>query len=197
MALGVIGSDGYKLVLILHVLATVVGLGAVFLNGLYGAQAKARKGPEGLAIAEANLRVTLIAEWLIYTIPITGIILVLMSDEVIEFDQTWIWLSIVLYVVALGISHGVAIPTAKRMQALMRELNAMGPPPGAGGPPGGAPGGGGPGAGGPGGAPGGPPPQVAELAALGKKIGTAGAALNLLTVVLIVLMVWKPGGPGL
>lgn len=182
MALGAIGSDGYKLMAILHILATVVGIGAVFLNGVYGAQAKARKGPEGLAIAEANLRVTLIAEWLIYTIPITGIILVLMSDDVIEFDQTWIWLSIVLYVVALGISHGVAIPTAKRMQVLMRELNAMGPPPGAGGP---------------GGAPGGPPPQVAALAALGKKIGAAGAALNLLTVVLIVLMVWKPGGPGL
>ncbi|GMU77308.1 MAG: hypothetical protein AMXMBFR46_01090 [Acidimicrobiia bacterium] len=191
MALGAIGSDGYKLMAILHILATVVGIGAVFLNGVYGAQAKARKGPEGLAIAEANLRVTLIAEWLIYTIPITGIILVLMSDDVIEFDQTWIWLSIVLYVVALGISHGVAIPTAKRMQVLMRELNAMGPPPGAGGP------GGAPGAGGPGGAPGGPPPQVAALAALGKKIGAAGAALNLLTVVLIVLMVWKPGGPGL
>jgi len=34
---------------------------------------------------------------------------------------------------------------------------------------------------------------VAQLEALGKKIGTGGAILNVLTVALIVLMVWKPG----
>jgi hypothetical protein len=91
--------------------------------------------------------------------------------------------------VAMGISHGVVIPTAKKMQSLMRELNAMGPPPGAGGP--GA--GGAPGAGGPPPGAGGPPPQVAQLEALGKKIGAGGGALNVITVVIIVLMVWKPG----
>lgn len=177
MVLGAIDSDGYKIVLILHILGVVVGIGAMMLNGLYGAQAKARKGPEGLAIAEANFKVSSVAEYVIYTIPVTGIALVLMSDDVFEFEQTWLWLSIVLYIVALGISHAVMIPTAKRMQALMRELNAMGPPP-AGGPPPGA---------------GGPPPQVVELEALGKKIGLGGMTLNLLTVVLIFLMVWKPG----
>lgn len=179
MVLGAIDSDGYKIVLILHILAVVVGIGAVTLNGLYGAQAKARKGPEGLAIAEANFRVSMVAEWIIYTIPLFGIALVFMSktngERVYDFEQTWIWLSIVLYVVALGISHGIVTPTAKKMQGLMRELNAMGPPP-AGGPP-----------------PGGPPPQVLQLEALGKRIGAGGAALNLLSVILIVLMVWKPG----
>lgn len=179
MVLGAIDSDGYKIVLILHILAVVIGIGAVMLNGLYGAQAKARKGPEGLAIAEANFRVSMIAEFVIYTIPLFGIALVFMSKtdgvQVYDWDQTWIWLSILLYVVALGISHGVVIPTAKKMQGLMRELNAMGPPP-AGGPPAG-----------------GPPPQVVQLEALGKKIGAGGASLNILTVVLVFLMVWKPG----
>lgn len=181
MVLGAIDSDGYKIVLILHILTVVVGIGAVMLNGLYGAQAKARKGPEGLAIAEANFKVSMVAEKVIYLIPVFGIALVFMSKtdgvQVFDWDQTWIWLSIVLYVVALGISHGVVTPTAKRMLALMRELNAMGPPP-EGGPPAGA---------------GGPPPQVVELESLGKKIGAGGMALNLLTVVLIFLMVWKPG----
>lgn len=181
MVLGAIDSDAYKIVLILHILTVVVGIGAVMLNGLYGAQAKARKGPEGLAIAEANFKVSMVAEKVIYLIPLFGIGLVFMSKtdgvQVYDWDQTWIWLSIVLYIVALGVSHGVVIPTAKRMQVLMKELNAMGPPP-AGGPPPGA---------------GGPPPQVVELEALGKKIGAGGMTLNLLTVVLIVLMVWKPG----
>lgn len=149
----------------------VIGLGAVFLNGLYGAQVKARRGPEGLAIAEANLKVSKVAEWFIYAIPIFGIGLVFMSDDFIEFDETWIWLSIVLYIVAMGISHGMLYPTVKRMHVLMAEMIA-GPPP-----------------------VGGPPPQAAEMEQLGKRVGAAGAALNLLVVVLIVLMVFKPGSP--
>jgi uncharacterized membrane protein len=192
VVLGTIDSDAYRIVLILHITAVVIGIGAVYLNGLYGAQAKARKGPEGLAIAEANFNVSMFAQYFIYAIPVFGIALVFMSDDVIKFSQTWVWLSIVLYVVAIGVSHGMVIPTAKKMQALMKELNAMGPPPGAGG---GAPTGGPPAGGPPPGA-GGPPPQVAQLAALGKKIGTGGAILNVLTVALIVLMVWKPGAPG-
>ncbi|MBM3658568.1 MAG: DUF2269 family protein, partial [Actinobacteria bacterium] len=146
VVLGAIDSDAYKIVLTIHILTVVIGIGAVMLNGLYGAQAKARKGPEGLAIAEANFRVSMIAEYFIYAIPVFGIGLVFMSKtdgvQVYDWDQTWIWLSILLYIVALGISHGMVIPTAKRMQVLMKELNAMGPPPGAGGPgghPGGAP----------------------------------------------------------
>ena len=194
MVFGAYGSDGYKVVLVLHILTAIVGLGAVMLNGLYGAQAKSRKGPEGLAIAEANFKVSMIAEYVIYAIPIFGIGLVFMSKtggvQIIEFSDTWIWLSLLLYVIAIGISHGVVIPTAKRMQVLMRELVTMGPPPGAGGP-GGAP------AGGPPPGAGGPPPQVVELEALGKKIGAAGMVLNLIVVVILVLMVFKPGSGGL
>ncbi|MFM8304706.1 MAG: DUF2269 family protein [Actinomycetota bacterium] len=173
MVLAAYDSDGYKIVLVLHILTVVVGLGAVMLNGLYGAQAKARRGPEGLAIAEANFKVTKIAEYFIYAIPVFGIALVAMSDDRFTFEQTWIWLSILLYVVALGISHGVMIPSTKKMLVAMREM--------AGGPPAGAP------------STGGPPPQAAQLEALGKRLGTGGMVLNLITVVIIVLMVWQPG----
>jgi hypothetical protein len=179
VVLAEIGGDAYNVVLVLHILAVVGGIGAMMLNGVYGAQAKARKGPEGLAIAEANLKVASIAEWIIYTIPVFGIALVFMSESggerVYDFDQTWIWLTIVLFVVAIGLAHGVMFPTAKKMQGLMRELAAMRPPP-AGGPP-----------------PGGPPAQAVELAALGKRIAAGGATLNLLTIAMIGLMVWKPG----
>lgn len=186
MVLAAYNSDAYKVVLILHIVTVVVGIGAVMLNGVYGAQAKARKGPEGLAIAEANYKVSMLAEKIIYLIPLFGIGLVFMSTtggiQIFKFSQTWVWLSLVLYVVALGVAHGVVMPTAKKMQVLMRELLAVGPPPGgaagAGAPPPGA---------------GGPPPQVAQLEALGKRIGAGGATLNVLTVVIIVLMVWKPG----
>ena len=114
-------------------------------------QAKARRGPEGLAIAEANLKVTEIAEYFIYAIPIFGIALVFMSKtdgiEIFKFSQTWVWLSLVLYIVALGLSHGVLFPAVKRMQVLMGEVIA-----------------------GPARRPEGPPPQAAEMEQLGKRI---------------------------
>lgn len=168
------GEFGYNVVLLIHIMAAIVGFGSVFLNGMYGAQAKRRPGPGGVAIGEANLAVSGVAEYLIYSMPITGIVLVAMDDIVWSFSQLWIWLSIVLYVIALGISHGSQIPAAKRMNALAQELAAAGPPPA-------------------GAAAGGPPPQVVEMEALGKRLGAGGAALNLILVVIVVLMIWKPG----
>jgi hypothetical protein len=40
---------------------------------------------------------------------------------------------------------------------------------------------------------GGPPPQVAQIQELGKKVGAAGATLSVIIVVIVGLMIWKPG----
>ena len=108
----------YKFVLLLHILSVVVGIGATMLNGVYGAKAKAAGGPAAGAIATANFEVTMIAEKVIYTIPIWGILLVVMSDDAWSMSQFWIWASLVLFVVALGIAHGVMVPTTKKLLAI-------------------------------------------------------------------------------
>jgi Predicted integral membrane protein (DUF2269) len=173
--LATIDGGFYKLCLVLHILCAIVGFGAVFLNGVYGAQIKARmqsgRGAEAIGIFEANLTVSKIGEYFIYAVFIFGFALVGLSDSVWEFGQTWVWLSIVLYLVAIGLSHGVLQPAVKRMGVLMREMVA-GPPPA-----------------------GGPPPQVAEMAELGKKVGTVGPVLDIILIVILYLMVFKPGGP--
>jgi uncharacterized membrane protein len=164
-------STSYKFFLLLHILAVVYGIGGVLLNGVYGAEAKKRPGPGGLAVSEANLAVTMIAEYVIYTIPVSGVILVLISpNDIWKFSQTWVWLSIVLYVVAVGIAHGVLMKNHKRMIGLQRELVAMS----------GAPAGG-------------PPPQVAELEALGKQQAMGGMTNTVIAIVILYLMIWKPG----
>ena len=43
----------------------------------------------------------------------------------------------------------------------------------------------------------GPPPQAAELDALTKQVAATEMVLNLLLVVILVFMVFKPGGPSL
>lgn len=166
--------DGlYKFVLALHIVCAVVGFGAVALNGLYGQQIKGRlmqgRVAEALAIHDANFFVSKIGEYFIYAVFILGFGVIGLSDSVFKFSQTWVWLSVLLYVVGIGLSHGVMIPGAKRLGALMREMVA-GPPPA-----------------------GGPPPQVAEMQTIGQRLGTVGPILDLILVVIIFLMVWKPG----
>lgn len=107
----------YDIVLILHVLAVVVGIGGVMLNGVYAAKAQQAGGPAAGAIMQANFDVTMVAEKVIYTIPISGLLLVWLSDGAFALGDTWIWLSIVLYVVALGVSHGVMVPNGRKMLA--------------------------------------------------------------------------------
>jgi hypothetical protein len=149
-----IGSTAYKVVFVLHVLAVIVGFGTVCLNGIRGAEAKKRPGPGGLAIGESGFRVNQVAEKFIYAVPVLGLALVGMSDGVWEFGQTWVWLSLVLYVIGIGVSHSVLIPSEPA---------------------------------------GGPPPQVVEMEGLEKKLAGAGTFLNVLVVVVVALMIFKPG----
>ena len=172
---GAVNDDAYRIVLILHILCAIIGFGAVFLNGIYGAQAKARSGAEGLAIMEANFKVSRIGEYFIYAVFLLGFALVQMSDDVFKFSQTWLWLALAVYVIALGISHGLLIPRVKKMIALMRELVDAGPA-------------------GAGAGPAGPPPQAAQLEALGKQVAVFTGSLNVMLIVIVFLMVWKPGG---
>ncbi len=165
-------SGIYKFLLVLHILAVIAGFGPAVMAAAFGAQAKARRGREGLAIAEATFTViSKYAEWFIYSVPVLGILLVLVSDDAVKFSDTWISLSFLLYIVALGLVHGVHFKNLKRMNVLMAEL-AAGPPAGAG--------------------KGGPPPQVAELEQRGKQVAMVGTVLNLLLVAIVFLMVWKP-----
>jgi hypothetical protein len=168
-----ITSTAYRIVLLLHILCAIIGFGAVILNGIYGREAKKRPGPGGLAIAEANYTVSSIAEYFIYAVFVFGLGLVGLSDKAWKFSQTWIWLAVILYIIGIGVSHGILFPSARRMKALVAEMVAAGPPPSD--------------------APPGPPPQAAEMGQLEKKLAGASTFLHVLLVVIIFLMIWKPG----
>ena len=105
------------------------------------------------------------AEWFIYAVPLLGIVLVLMSEDVFAFSQAWVSASFVLYIVAIGLFHGLHLPTVRRINAILKETA------------------------------GGSQASATELDQLGKKAGMVGGLLNLVTVVIVVLMVFKPGFP--
>jgi len=168
-----INTGIFKLVLVLHILSAIVGFGAVLLNGIYGQQARARRGPEGLAITQANFLVSRIALYFIYAVFVFGVLLVVLSDKVWSFSDSWITTAIVLYVIGIGLTHGLLMPNVRRIIALQEELVAMGPPPA-------------------GAAAGQPPPQVVEIEERGRRVGIVSTVLQLNLVVILMLMVWGP-----
>lgn len=157
-------SFAYRLVLLLHILSAIIGFGGVILNGVYATRAKKRPPAEALAVVEDNAWVSLrVAEIFIYLTAVFGLGLVGLSDKLWKFSQTWVWLAIVIYVVALGVSHGLLTPRVKRLLGLMRETAD------------------------------GSTTSGADAARLEPQIGGLSVVLDLALVVILVLMIWKPG----
>jgi uncharacterized membrane protein len=170
------GSGAYKFVLVLHLMAVIIGFGGVVIAGIFGTKGAMRGGHDGQVLGETTMDVVENwAMWFIYAVPVLGIILIFLSEDVWDFSQTWISLSLLLYIVALGVVHAAHLPNLRKLNALVAELGAGGAPPG--------------------GAGGGPPPQLAELKRRGQLAGILGGVVNLLWVVIVFLMVWKPGFP--
>ncbi|MDQ6910139.1 MAG: DUF2269 domain-containing protein [Actinomycetota bacterium] len=162
------GSGAYKLSLVLHLLTVIVGFGALVAMGVFGARAASHGDREGPVIFDYVVS-SRWAEWVIYAVPVFGITTLLLSDDAWKFSQTWISISFVLYIAIVGVYHGAHRPNLVRMNQLMKELPAGAATGGA------------------------VPPQATELEARGQKAGLFGGILNLLLVVVVVLMVWKPG----
>ena len=114
-----VGSDLYDLVLVLHILAAIIGFGGMFIAGFYGAEGGRRPGRDGLVIAETTMKVTSLAPTMaVYTVPVLGILLILLSDDAWQFSDAWISLSFLLYIVIIVLALAVQVPNIRKMIAL-------------------------------------------------------------------------------
>jgi hypothetical protein len=115
-----VDSGLYKVLLVAHILSAIAGSGAVFLNGRYVKDAMTREPSPRFAVLQANLRVTMVAEKLVYLILLSGLALVWASDGDVSLGDTWVWLSIMAFVAWMACSHGVLIPAQRSMVREMR-----------------------------------------------------------------------------
>ena len=173
-----LGSNdlAYEIIFFLHILSAIVGFGTVFLNSMYGRQALDRRGREGAAIGQATLAVGNVAEIFIYAVFVTGLLMGIMADDgsLIELSDAWLSAAMLLYIIALGITHGVLKPSVKKLNAaLAATADAQAIPQGAE-------------------SSSAATPEV-QIDGLNKKVASASGALNVLMIVILVLMVWKPG----
>lgn len=164
-------GTGYKLVVVLHILCAIVGFGAIALDSLYAAQTRRFRGPEAHAVAQAHYAATAkVSEPFLYALPVLGILAVLLSSSgaKISMGDSWVSMSFLVYIATLGVLHGMVRPARRKALVLLGELAGAQNSGGA------------------------QPSQTATLAKLGQKLSLGSALINLLLVIAVILMVFKP-----
>lgn len=156
----------YNVVLLLHILTVVVAFGSFMANAAYVRLARERGGAEGVAIAEASAAVTKkVAQGTFYAVPVFGILLVVVSDGSIGFEEPWISLSFVLYLAAAVLLAAVVIPAQRRSNQLAAESVAERSP----------------------------EAGQGEMERLDKKLAASSGVFNLLFLAILALMIFQPG----
>jgi Predicted integral membrane protein (DUF2269) len=160
-----------QLFLFLHVMGAIVVFGPTFVFPVIARHAsrQPQHGHFAAVVSEAIERRIVIPGAIVQGITGVALIIILGAD-LTSAAYRWLIAGIALYLVAILFAVFVQAPAAARMV----ELTAGGPPAG---PP-------------PEGAPAGPPPAIAATA---QKLQRGGMVLSVLIVLIVILMVTKPG----
>jgi hypothetical protein len=160
------GTDSalFQIIILAHIAAAIVGFGAMISHSTY--HARAFRSPAGVArtLLEATAGVSKWADYGIYAVLPLGIVAIAISDDTFSFADAWVSASFVVWFAVVGVIHGLIRPAVKAMTARADALS----------------------------------PDTAlevdsEAGAASRKLMLGEGISQLLVVVALVLMVWKPG----
>jgi uncharacterized membrane protein len=158
------GSALYRIVLLLHIVAAIVGFGGVITHGAYHARAFRGTAEAARSVLEAARSVTNIAHYAIYAVLPLGIVLIAISDDTFSMGDPWVSASFVVWFLMVGAAHGAVRPAVRSLSERAGTLDAGASLQG-----------------------------DAEAQAAARKLMIGEAATQILLVVALYLMVWKPG----
>lgn len=150
------------ILLILHALSAVIGIGSTFTFGVLGSLAGRTEGPGALALLEGSeaIEKRIVNPFALLLLPLTGALMIFSRGWSENFfAHQWLWIAIILYVTAAGLATGVLAPGVRKLIALAKSGQAGGP-------------------------------EFARLAGVQQRLGPV---TSVIAVVIVVLMVWKPG----
>lgn len=160
----------FQLFLFLHVMGAIAVFGPTFVFPIIASQVQ--KAPQhghfAAVLADFIERRLVLPGAVIQGITGVGLILITGRDLTASANR-WLLTAIILYLIAIGFAAMVQAKNAEKMVHLTANM-PPGPPPA--------------------GTPAGPPP---EIAATGRKLAQGGQLLTVLIVLIVILMVTKPG----
>jgi uncharacterized membrane protein len=154
---------------LLHIICAVGGFGSLFYRSLVLDLARRRGDAAAAGVLAVYGQISQVGEVLMYGVVVFGLAAVGAGPNGISFSKPWVGAAILLYVVMLGILHGLVRPGERRYRKTMLELAqmpAMAPPK--------------------------RPPQLAELDRLYRRIGAGMGIFNVCLLAALYLMVFKP-----
>jgi uncharacterized membrane protein len=167
-------SNLYRVLVVAHLLCVIGGFGTLAYNGLFLSLAK-RRGPAGMAALDINRQVSGLAELLVYGTFLFGIGAVASSHSTWKFSQGWVSAAFALFIVDVGVLHGLIKRSQREYFALAERLatssatdsgDAAVATRRA---------------------------EAAQLTGIEKRISLGWGVFNLIVVVVVVLMVFRPG----
>jgi uncharacterized membrane protein len=166
-----VGVNGtfYKILLFLHVVCVIAGFGVLAWNALFVARARRVDGAGVTDIVDLNAGIGRIAEFVVYAVFILGLLVIATSQKAWKFNQSWLSASMALYIVDLGVLHGLIRRSQKEYRKVETSLTATTV------------------------AGGGRPAEVDVLERLQQRIAIGWGVFDVIVLVVLWLMLFKPG----
>lgn len=162
-------GTGFQVLVLAHLICVIGGFGSLGYNGLYFTLARRRGGSDEAAVLDTNAEVSTLSELLIYGAFVFGIAAVASSDHAFSFSQGWVIAAIVLYLLNLGVLHGLIRPRQRAYRAASARLAATPPM-----------------------APPDRPPEIVLLDKLDRQISAGWGIFNVIVLLVLYLMVFTP-----
>ena len=165
------GPNGwlYHLLVLFHIISAVAGFGGLAYRAFVLDLARHRGDAAAAGVLAVYGQISQLAEALVYGVGIFGIAAVAVGGGHRYFQKAWVLAALVIFVVMVGLLHGLVRPAERRYRAVMLELAqtpALAPPA--------------------------RPPQLAELDRLRQRVGAGMGTFNVLLLAALYLMVFKP-----
>ncbi|MDH3300969.1 MAG: DUF2269 domain-containing protein [Acidimicrobiia bacterium] len=108
----------YRVMLLGHIGAAIVGFGALIAHGSFHAAAVRSSSSDAVPVLRATAKVVRVAEYGLYAVVGFGIVLIALSDDVYRYSEPWISASFVVWVLIVGLVHGLIRPARARLLEL-------------------------------------------------------------------------------
>ena len=153
MLIAVIDDTGFRIFLLLHILAVIVAFAPAFVWPVASVRLKkAGKQPGPIIGSMAAGNTAQVHGPALVLAGLFGFAMIGMSDKAWKFSQSWVSAALVVWLAMIGLVFGLMLPAEKKAHA---------------------------------------GDEAAE-----KRISMVGGILHLLLLVMLYVMIWKPGVPG-
>jgi hypothetical protein len=159
----------YELLVLLHIICAVGGPGALAYRAFVLDLARRQGGAAAAGALGAFAQVSQVGEILLYGTPVFGAAAIVASGHCSQFERPWAYLALALFVLMVGLLHGLVRPAERGYRTALAELAATAPmkPPAR-------------------------PPQLEQLEGFQRRVGLGIGLFNLCLLGSLYLMVFKP-----